>query len=77
MSVAARDRLPNKALQLTWHSAFQSGSGSILASTLGASAAVGGLCHAAERPVRRAALVRALAYSSPSHAAAFAGKSFR
>jgi hypothetical protein len=38
-----------KALQLTWHSAFQSRSGSILASTLGASATVGGLCHAAER----------------------------
>jgi len=43
-----------KALQLTWHSAFRSGSGSILASTLGASATVGGLCHAAERrSVRR------------------------
>jgi hypothetical protein len=44
--------LPNKALQLTWHSAFQTRSGSILASTLGASATVGGLCHAAERHVR-------------------------
>ncbi len=43
---------PNKALQLTWHSAFQSESGSLVASTLGASATVGGLCHAAERPVR-------------------------
>jgi hypothetical protein len=43
---------PNKALQLPWHSAFQSGSGSILASTLGASATSGGLCHAAERPIR-------------------------
>ena len=43
---------PNKALQLTWHSAFQSKSGSILASTLGASMTIGGLCHAAERPVR-------------------------
>ncbi len=39
-------------LQLTWHSAFQPGSGSILASTLGASAAVGALCHGAERPFR-------------------------
>ena len=45
----------NKALQLTWHSAFQSRSGSLLASTLGASATVGGLCHAAERPIRWAA----------------------
>ncbi len=43
---------PNKALQLTWHSAFQSRSGSILATTMGASATVSGLCHAAERPVR-------------------------
>jgi len=38
-----------KALQRTWHSAFQSRSGSLLASTLGASATVGGLRHAAER----------------------------
>jgi len=43
---------PNKALQLPWHSAFQSGSGSLLATGLGASATVGGLCHAAERQVR-------------------------
>ena len=43
---------PNNALQLPWHSAFQSRSGSILASTLGAAATVGGLCHAAERPIR-------------------------
>lgn len=42
---------PNKALHLTWHSAFQSRSGSILASTWGASATVGGLSHAAERLV--------------------------
>ncbi len=47
--------LPNKALQLTWHSPFQSNFGSILASTLGASATVGGLRHAAERPIRWAA----------------------
>ena len=47
-----RGKPPNKALQLTWHSAFQSRSGSILASTLGTTATVGGLCHAAERPVR-------------------------
>lgn len=38
-----------KALELTGHRGFQSGSGSILASTSGASATVG---HAAERPVR-------------------------
>jgi len=43
---------PNKALQLTWHSTLQSESGSLLASTLGASETVGGLCHAAERPFR-------------------------
>ncbi len=42
----------NKALQLTWHSMLQSAFGSLLASTLGASATVGGLCRAAERPVR-------------------------
>jgi hypothetical protein len=42
----------NTALQLTWRSAFHSGAGSILASTLGASATVSGLCHAAERPIR-------------------------
>jgi hypothetical protein len=42
----------NKALQLTWLSVFQAGSGSILASTLGASATVSGRCHAAERQVR-------------------------
>jgi hypothetical protein len=41
-----------KALQLTWHSAFQSTSGSLLALTMGASATVGGLCHAAERHIR-------------------------
>ncbi len=46
---------PNKALQLTWHSVFQSTFVWSLASTLGASATVGGLCHAAERPVRWAA----------------------
>lgn len=40
-----------KRLQLPWHNAFQSRSGSHLASTLGASAAFGGLCHAAEHPV--------------------------
>ena len=34
---------------------FQSTSGSILVSLLGASATVGGLCHAAERPIRYAA----------------------
>jgi hypothetical protein len=45
-------RLPNKALQLTWHSAFQSTFGSLLALNPGASATVGGLCHAAERPIR-------------------------
>ena len=44
--------LPNKALQSAWQSAFRSKSGSFLASDLGASATVGGLCHAAERPVR-------------------------
>jgi hypothetical protein len=49
---------PNTALQLSWHSALQSGSGNILASTLGASVTVGGLCHAAERPVRWAARMR-------------------
>jgi len=43
---------PNTALQLTWHGALQSGSGSILAPTLGASANIDGLCPAAERPVR-------------------------
>ena len=37
------------------HNKFQSDRGSLLASTLGASAAVGGPCHAAERPVRYAA----------------------
>ena len=46
---------PNKALQLTWHSVFESESGSLFASTLGASATVGGLRHAAERPIRWAA----------------------
>jgi hypothetical protein len=46
---------PNKALQRTWHSTLQSGSGRLLASTLGASATVGGLCHAAERLIRQAA----------------------
>ena len=45
----SRPALLNKALQLTWRSAFQSKSGSILASTLGVLATVGGLCHAAER----------------------------
>jgi hypothetical protein len=50
--------LPDEALQLTWHCALQSGSGSILASTLGASATIGGLCHAAERPIRCAAGAR-------------------
>jgi hypothetical protein len=44
--------LPNNALQLTANSAFQLRFGSLLASTLGASATVGGLCHAAERPAR-------------------------
>ena len=44
--------MPNKALQLAWHSAFRSNSGSLVASTLGDSAAVGGLCHAAERHIR-------------------------
>jgi hypothetical protein len=39
-------------MHLTWHSAFQSESGSLLASTLSASVTVGGLCHAAERPIR-------------------------
>ena len=53
--IRTREAPSNKALQLTWHSAFQSRSGSLLASTLGASATVGGLCHAAERPVRWAA----------------------
>ena len=47
-SPSSRQRRPNTALQLTWHRAFQSASGSLLASTLGASATVGGLCHAAE-----------------------------
>ena len=42
----------NKALQLTRHRAIQSESGSLLASTLGVSATVGGLCHAAEHPIR-------------------------
>jgi heme/copper-type cytochrome/quinol oxidase subunit 3 len=36
-----------KALQLTWHSSWYH-----LEFNLGASANVGGLCHAAERPVR-------------------------
>ena len=44
--------LPDKALQRTWRSAFQSRSGSLWAPNLGASATVGDLCHAAERPVR-------------------------
>jgi hypothetical protein len=39
-------------LPLRTHSPFQSRSGSILASTMGASATVRGLCHAAERLVR-------------------------
>jgi hypothetical protein len=43
---------PSKARQLPWHSAFHPGSGSLLASTLGVSATVGGLCHAAERLIR-------------------------
>lgn len=42
----------NKALQPARHSSFQSGSGSLLVSTSGALASVGGLCNAAERPVR-------------------------
>jgi hypothetical protein len=40
------------ALELTWHSAFQSTFGSLLALNVAATATVGGLCHAAERPVR-------------------------
>jgi len=43
---------PNTALQLTWHSALQLVSGTILASTMGDWAAAGGLCHTAERPIR-------------------------
>ncbi len=49
--IRSREAPSSKALQLTWHSAFQSVSGSLLASTLGASATVGGLCHAAERHI--------------------------
>jgi hypothetical protein len=49
---------PNKVLQLTWHSAFQSGFGSILASTFGVSEIVGALRHVAERPIRSTARVR-------------------
>ncbi len=37
--------------QLTSHGALQSRSGSLLASLLGASATVGGLCHSAEHPI--------------------------
>jgi len=47
---------PNKALQLTWHSALWSRSGSLLAATLGGSASADGLCHAVERPTVRFAL---------------------
>ena len=45
----------NANLQLTWDNALQARSGSLLASTLGASATVGCLRHAAERQVRWAA----------------------
>ncbi len=44
-----------KALQLACHSPFQSGSGRLLASTLGGSESFGGLRHAADRPVHWAA----------------------
>ena len=40
---------------IRWHRVFESTSGSLLALTFGASATVGGLRHAAERPVRGAA----------------------
>jgi hypothetical protein len=46
---------PNEALEPTWHSAFQTGSGCLLAPTLGAPATAGGRRPAAERPVRQAA----------------------
>jgi len=39
-------------LQLTLHSAVESGFGTILASTTGSSAIVVGQCHAAERHIR-------------------------
>jgi hypothetical protein len=44
--------LPDKALQLTANSAFYLWFGSLLASTLGASATSSGLLAAAERPTR-------------------------
>jgi len=48
----ARERVAlNKALQLAWHSAIPSGPGIPLTSTVGASATVGDLCHAARLPV--------------------------
>ena len=43
---------PDEALRLQWHRAFRSTFCILLASLSSASAAVGGLCHAAECPVR-------------------------
>jgi hypothetical protein len=45
----------SKALRLPWHSALQSIRGTVVEVNLGASPTTGGLCHAAERPVRWAA----------------------
>jgi hypothetical protein len=51
--LGARERVPPiKAMQLTWHSAFQSRSGSPLAINLGCFSDRRRLCHAAERPIR-------------------------